>query len=144
MSFSINIFLHIQSRAKDVLWSSCIRKGCLFVLSGSRIEQHVGLPCSPGCLCCSPSLGGCFCQPHWTHTAELCLTLLPTLLLPSRHPRRLWDVNKLLPGKVVLTGEIIYELPLNILWPLLFLPSSSLYVQSTAGHTKFFLFLLWI
>lgn len=39
--------------------------------------------------------------------------------------RRLSDVNKLLPGKVILPGEIIYELALNILQALLFLPSSS-------------------
>lgn len=49
-----------------------------------------------------------------------------------------WDVNKPLPGKVVLPGEPIYESPLNILWPLLFLPSSSSYIQSTASHSNFF------
>lgn len=71
MSFSINIFLYIQSRAKDLLWSSFIRKGCLFVLSdAAELSTTWDTLVLAGWLCCSTSLGGFFCSN--TEHGQLC------------------------------------------------------------------------
>ena len=61
----------------------------------------------------------------------------PTTLPAFQQAHEDQDVNKLLPSKVILPGEIIHELSLNIVQVLLFLPSSTSFIQSALGYVNF-------